>query len=268
MEIDNIIGGENAQTVGVTVTLNINECIKEVHLHYSVIVDADKKMEHWRKKELDAALACGENLVKIRQQYGKKGVGFKTFIATEFANEFSYETCLRYMKLFNGRSELTADITCIRQAYLHLGILRENYDYPKPPTQDNSNPSNGGGTDSNKTDETQQKSTRQRSCKKTKQQLLAELLPHNDSFVLTFVKPDADGNNSQIVVEFKVESGVNLLHRVVTQDKFYSPVTPNNLRTLIKRIRPIAEWYWTYHSITVNGTDDELASNETMVLAG
>ena len=104
MNINKTNENNSNQSVGVTVTPNINKCIKEVHLHYSVIVDADKKMEHWRKKELDAALACGENLVKIRQEYGKKGVGFKTFIATEFANEFSYETCLRYMKLFNGRS--------------------------------------------------------------------------------------------------------------------------------------------------------------------
>lgn len=264
MEIDNIIGGENVQTLGVTMTPNINECIKEVHLHYSVIVDADKKMEHWRKKELDAALACGENLVKIRQEYGKKGVGFKTFIATEFANEFSYETCLRYMKLFNGRSELTADITCIRQAYLHLGILRENYDYPKPPTQDNSNPSNAGGADTNKTDETQQKSTRQRSCKKSRQEILVDLIPHGESIIVTFLDTNSNSSPKHRVMEFQVDSNGEMVARVAGEGNKFNVVTPKAYPLLCNRIKPIVEWYLTHNNIPVN----QLASNESMVLAG
>lgn len=66
MNINKTNENNSNQSFGVTVTPNINEWVKEVHVHHSVIVDADKKKDHWRKRELDAALVCGENLLKIR----------------------------------------------------------------------------------------------------------------------------------------------------------------------------------------------------------
>jgi len=264
MEIDNIIGGTNAQPVSVIVTPNIDEWVKEVHNHYSMISEVNKQMKHWRKRELDAALVCGENLVKIRQQYGKQGHGFKSFVATEFANEFSYETCLRYMKLFNGRSELTSDITCIRQAYLHLGILRENYDYPKPPTEDNSNSSYAGGSDTNKTDKTQQKSPRQRSCKKSRQEIIRDLIPHGQSIIVTFADTDNSSSPKHEVLEFQVAPNGEMLARMAGEGNKFNVMTPKTYPLLCNRIKPFVEWYLIHNCVTVN----QLASNETMVLAG
>ena len=126
----NIINETDSNTVSVTVTPEIQPWVEQVRSHYQIISECTKQTEHWQKREFQSSLVCGEYLVKIRGTYGNSGRGFKKFIESEFANEFSYETCLRYMKLHNNRNNIPNDVVTIRKAYISLGIIKEDYLYP------------------------------------------------------------------------------------------------------------------------------------------
>jgi hypothetical protein len=142
MKTDNSTNNLLQLTVSDPVSPTLKEWVNEVKTHSRLIAAYTKEMEHWQKRELESAIICGSNLVKIRMSYGDRGIGFKPFIEKEFENEFSYKTCLRYMKLSNRSSEIPSDVNNIRQAYIRIGILQEDYSYPKP----ESNSTNNSGT--------------------------------------------------------------------------------------------------------------------------
>jgi hypothetical protein len=96
-----------------TTCLSINEC--------------RNNMDHWKKREFESALKVGECLVTLRSTNPDIDSRFKKFVETEFVNEFCYRTAKRYMKLYTEKSELSPEVRTIRQAYLSLGILKEEY---------------------------------------------------------------------------------------------------------------------------------------------
>jgi hypothetical protein len=78
----------------------------------------------------------GEHLVTIRKKCNEDKVGFKNLVETEFVNEFCYKTAIRYMFLFNKRSELPSDVCTTRKAFVSLGILKEEYQDPKDESEE------------------------------------------------------------------------------------------------------------------------------------
>jgi hypothetical protein len=256
----------------VTVTPDISEWVKEVHVNYSVIADADKQMEHWRKRELDAAMRCGENLVNIRQQYGKLGHGFKTFIATEFANEFSYETCLRYMKLFNGRSQLTPEINSLRKAYIHLGILKQDYAYPKPiiEVDDSTSTDQSNACDNSRGDGHQpdaNKSERSAPRKKTTQDILSELIGSNEAFLMKMPAISATNPQEYFVLEYMVDQNGDMLGRIPGNGGSYKVISSKSYSVLRERIKPIVEWYLSRDLESVRILDNNVEGDESISIS-
>jgi hypothetical protein len=216
-----------------TVKLEMNECINTIITHIAMINGYRKESEPWQKRELESAIICGENLVKIRQRYGKPGTGFKQFIIDEFANEFSYVTALRYMKLYNGRNEMTNDVANLRQAYIKLGILKESYSYP-----DNESDSNGRA-DSNDGQTKQGKQPKQR--KQTSKRSLNDLLKHSESIYMT--RKDEDNNSSHTIYEFNLTSEKVLIVRRPVQSCKYSNANAEGIRWFLNRLKPIVDWH-------------------------
>lgn len=224
---------DSSKSVGITVKPEISECINTILTHIAMMSGYNKEAEPWQKRELESAIICGENLVKIRQSYGKVGNGFKKFIIDEFANEFSYVTALRYMKLYNGRSEITDEVTNVRQAYIKLGILKENYSYP----DDESNSKGGSGADTNGS--TNGKQAKQR--KQTPKGSLNDLLKHSDSIYMT--RKDDNNSSSHDIYEFNLTSDKILIVRRPVQSCKYSNANAEGIRWFLNRLKPIVDWH-------------------------
>ena len=111
--------------IGDTVSPNLEQLVNEIETEIDLMSDYREKSEKWTKMELCSAIKCGENLVKIRSAFCKRGDGFKSFVTTRFQPRFSYKTCGRYMKLFKGKDKLDDSVTNLNQAYVLLGIKRE-----------------------------------------------------------------------------------------------------------------------------------------------
>lgn len=255
----------------VTLTLDVIEWVKEVHHHYSVICQSDKLMEHWRKMELDAALVCGENLVKIRQQYGKQGHGFKAFVAAEFVNKFSYETALRYVKLFNGRSELTPKINSLRKAYIHLGILKQDYAYPKPSLEVDESTQPNQTAPSNNNDETRTGSSKNPeplvSPRRDPQDVLDKLLDSAQGFVIKMPAPTSAESGKQYFIEFMVNHNGDMLGRIPGKGNYFNHLSPEKYSMLCERIKPIVDWYMSNDPNRVKSIDNTLGGVEYFSIA-
>jgi hypothetical protein len=256
MNTTEIITNNQTQTVSDTVSLNINQWVNEARTHSQLIAGYTKEMEHWQKRELESAIICGTNLAKIRQSYGDRGIGFKPFIEKEFANEFSYKTCLRYMKLANRSSEIPSDVSNIRQAYIRLGILQEDYSYPKPESNHSNNsgtnannknglpkdPSTNSGTNynaSNGPSEDKSTKTKPRSSKRT----LTDLLPYGDSIFMTYKEDKKNDKDDYEVCEFNLNPEGILSGRLVFKSINYGIVKPAGIEMFIKKLTPYVEWY-------------------------
>jgi hypothetical protein len=238
MNTTEIITNNQTQTVGDTVSLDINQWVNEVRTHSQLIAGYTKEMEHWQKRELESAIICGTNLVKIRHSYGDRGIGFKPFIEKEFANEFSYKTCLRYMKLANRSSEIPSDVNNIRQAYIRLGILQEDYSYPKP----ESNSKNNSGTNGNNSNGAP-KEKNNKSKTKFPKRTLNDLLPYGDSIFMTHKFEKKTEDDSHEICEFKLNPEGKLCGRPVVKTDQYSVIKPAGVEFFIKRLMPYVEWY-------------------------
>ena len=97
-------------------SLRVQKWVAEIKNQSHLIAGFNKDIEHWKKRELAAAILCGEHLVNIRKTYGNRGDGFKSFVESEFQIDFCYKTATRYMKLFNGRERLKENVASLRQA--------------------------------------------------------------------------------------------------------------------------------------------------------
>ena len=238
MTTDDSIPNRLELTVGDTMSLTINDWVNEAKTHSRLIVGYTKQMEHWQKRELESAIICGSNLVKIRQSYGDRGIGFKPFIEKEFANEFSYKTCLRYMKLANRSSEIPSDVNNIRQAYIRLGILQEDYMYPKPESNSNNNsgtngkPSNGASKDNNA-----------KGKPKSPKRTLNDLLTYGDSIFMTYKDDKNTVDDSHEICEFKLNPEGQLCGRPVVKTDKYSIIKPAGVEFFIKWLTPYVEWH-------------------------
>ncbi len=238
MTTDDNIPNRLELTVGDTVSLTINDWVNEAKTHSRLIAGYTKEMEHWQKRELESAIICGSNLVKIRQSYGDRGIGFKPFIEKEFANEFSYKTCLSYMKLSNRSSEIPSDVNNIRQAYIRLGILQEDYSYPKP----ESNSKNNSGTNYNNNNGASEEKNNKSKTKSPKR-TLNDLLPYGDSIFMTHKFEKKSEDDSHEICEFKLNPEGKLCGRPVVKTDQYSIIKPPGVEFFIKRLTPYVEWY-------------------------
>lgn len=247
MTTDDSIQNRLELTVSDTMSPTINDWVNEAKTHSRLIAGYTKEMQHWQKRELESAIICGSNLVKIRQSYGDRGIGFKPFIEKEFANEFSYKTCLRYMKLSNRSSEIPSDVNNIRQAYIRLGILQEDYMYPKAESHTNNNsattskPSNGEP----KSNSTKRKP---RSQKRT----LNDLLPYNDSIFMTYKSDKKTLDDSHEICEFKLNPEGTLLGRPVVKTDNYSVIKQAGVQFFLERLTPYVKWYLQQTSANVS----------------
>ena len=238
MTTDDNIPNRLELTVGDTMSLTINDWVNQAKTHSRLIVGYTKQMEHWQKRELESAIICGSNLVKIRQSYGDRGIGFKPFIEKEFANEFSYKTCLRYMKLANRSSEIPSDVNNIRQAYIRLGILQEDYMYPKPESNSNNNsgttgkPSNGPSKDNST-----------KSKPKSPKRTLSDLIPYGDSIFITYQPKKQTEHTKYKICEFRLNPEGTLLGRPTVETDNYTVVKPDGVEFFIQKLTPYFEWY-------------------------
>lgn len=123
--------GVNQDVVVVPITQQSDPKTIELIQKIKLIVDSmkidEKELVHWRKRKFESALVVGENLVTIRMMFGKDKVGFRKLVETEFSNQFCYKTSERYMKLFTNKKDIPPDVCSLREAYVSLGILKEEY---------------------------------------------------------------------------------------------------------------------------------------------
>jgi hypothetical protein len=148
VNVDSITFGNNSSPVDTSLNsfedtkvidpeMDLIQKIKSLH---GLIKTFEKNQEHWKIRKFKSVVEIGEHLVTIRKKCNEDKVGFKNLVETEFVNEFCYKTAIRYMFLFNKRSELPSDVCTTRKAFVSLGILKEEYQYPKEETDNTQNP--------------------------------------------------------------------------------------------------------------------------------
>ena len=148
VNVDSIVFGYNSSPVDPSLNsfedtkvidpeMDLIQKIKSLH---GLIKTFEKNQEHWKIRKFKSVVEIGEHLVTIRKKCNEDKVGFKKLVETEFVNEFCYKTAIRYMFLFNKRSELPSDVCTTRKAFVSLGILKEEYQYPKEETDNTQNP--------------------------------------------------------------------------------------------------------------------------------
>jgi hypothetical protein len=148
VNVDSIVFGDNSSPVDPSLNsfedtkvidpeMDLIQKIKSLH---GLIKTFEKNQEHWKIRKFKSVVEIGEHLVTIRKKCNEDKVGFKNLVETEFVNEFCYKTAIRYMFLFNKRSELPSDVCTTRKAFVSLGILKEEYQYPKEETDNTQNP--------------------------------------------------------------------------------------------------------------------------------
>jgi hypothetical protein len=208
---------------GDIVSLNIKGWVDKIRNQSQLIAGCNKEMEPWKKRELTAAIICGENLVNIRKTYSTRGDGFKAFVETEFKMEFCYKTAVRFMKLFHGKDELKDTVTTLQQAYKVLGIVKEQYAYPKEESnadnQDNSNPSPSG------------KDTKTKPSKGSPNQkrVVIKTMPEVDSILI----PRYHEETKELqLLEFNLDSNGKVVGRELGKSDVYVQLPDYGLRRL------------------------------------
>jgi hypothetical protein len=221
-----------------TVSLAVEKLIKELKSQSKVLAIYKKKSEHWQIRELKTAITCGENLVKLRKMFGDRGVGFKQLIETEFANEFSYKTCLRYMKLYHGKNEIKSDIKNIRQAYIKLEIVTESYNYPAESTEvvevgsksDNNNSPPNTNDDSN-------------TKKNSGDGILDKPTPSSSSILVAFKDPNKPEDSEKTMLEFMITQEGQMVQRLAGTTYPLQELRPKGHKWLLNHLKPYVEWY-------------------------
>ena len=235
---DNSINATQDQPTSDTVSLFIDQWVTKVKNHSQLITDSRKQMEHWQKRELDSAIICGEYLVKIRKTFGKQGAGFKPFIEQSFSNEFCYKTALRYMKLYNDRNNIPSEIRKLRKAYIHLGILKEDFQYPKDPSETTQEP----GSDANKSEPVSSNDDKidPASSKSTPE---SEPTPYGNFITIEFRDPNNPKDSYPTKFDFVVNVDGQMLHRLAGATVKPKEMTPKATDWLYNYIKPFVEWH-------------------------
>jgi hypothetical protein len=243
VNVDSIVFGDNSSPVDPSLNsfedtkvidpeMDLIQKIKSLH---GLIKTFEKNQEHWKIRKFKSVVEIGEHLVTIRKKCNEDKVGFKNLVETEFVNEFCYKTAIRYMFLFNKRSELPSDVCTTRKAFVSLGILKEEYQYPKEETPEvdpeflsKFNISTPGST------------TKQRRPRRRRDSvLLDEFTLYPESLVFTFIDTD---HQTRLIQVFPSQDG-KLVGRYVDRGTAVTPLNKDGSRWLYQKLKPFVEWY-------------------------
>ena len=233
---------------GDIVSLNIKGWVDNIRNQSQLIAGCNKEMEPWKKRELTAAIVCGENLVNIRKTYSTRGDGFKAFVETEFKMEFCYKTAARYMKLYHGKNELKATVTCLQQAYKILGILKEEYAYPKE-----SNADNQGGANPPPSGNSSQTKTRKSSPNQNR--VVIKTMPKVDSILIPRYH---EKTKELLLLEFNLDSDGKVVGRELGKSDVYVQLHDNGVR----RLQECIERFIGKGSSGILGNDDRFNADD------
>jgi hypothetical protein len=259
VNVDSIVFGDNSSPVDTSlIPIQVNEpiqsvpreIIERIKVNCGPIKECNDKVEHWKIRAFESALKVGEDLVMIRKKCNEDKVGFKKLVETEFANDFCYKTAIRYMFLFNKRSELASDVCTIRKAYKSLGILKEEYLYPDNETDNTQNP-----VESNSTPQPKPKKSR---IRKSQSVSRTNLFEHPGSLMFTSSINGHRDRLFQIIVDSNGK-----LQGMDVEDPSQQKLDHSDFQeTVFNHLKPFVEWYnrakiyYPTPTVTPVSTDD------------
>ena len=258
VNVDSIVFGDNSSPVDPSLNsfedtkvidpeMDLIQKIKSLH---GLIKTFEKNQEHWKIRKFKSVVEIGEHLVTIRKKCNEDKVGFKKLVETEFVNEFCYKTAIRYMFLFNKRSELASDVCTIRKAYKSLGILKEEYQYPKEETDNTPNP-----VEPNSTPQPKPKKSR---IRKSQSVSRTNLFEHPGSLMFTSSINGHRDRLFQIIVDSNGK-----LQGMDVEDPSQQKLDHSDFQeTVFNHLKPFVEWYnrakiyYPTPTVTPVSTDD------------
>jgi hypothetical protein len=239
VNVDSIVFGDNSSPVDPSLNsfedtkvidpeMDLIQKIKSLH---GLIKTFEKNQEHWKIRKFKSVVEIGEHLVTIRKKCNEDKVGFKKLVETEFVNEFCYKTAIRYMFLFNKRSELPSDVCTTRKAFVSLGILKEEYQYPKEETDNTPNP-----VEPNSTPQPKPKKSR---IRKSQSVSRTNLFEHPGSLMFT---SSINGHRDRLF-QIIVDSNGKLRGMDVEDPSQRSSNLSDFEETVFNHLKPFVEWY-------------------------
>jgi hypothetical protein len=214
---------------GDIVSLRVQKWVAEIKNQSHLIAGFNKDIEHWRKRELAAAILCGEHLVNIRKTYGNRGDGFKLFVETEFQMDFCYKTATRYMKLFHGKDRLKANEVSLRQAYITLGIVK----YDGASSNDDTSPDKMD-CDQSASGHNQSKSGKNKKASK-RPKVEIDNDPKPDSILIPNYNKSSEMTG---LLEFNFDSDGDIVGRHVGRSAQFKKLHPEGLDRILKHLEP------------------------------
>jgi hypothetical protein len=259
VNVDSITFGNNSSPVDTSlIPIQVNEpiqsvpreLIERIKANCIPIKECDEKVKHWKQRAFESALKVGEDLVTLRKKCDEDQVGFKKLVETEFSTEFCYKTAIRYMKLYNKRSKLPSDVCTIRKAFVSLGILKEEYQYPKEETDNTPNP-----VEPNSTPQPKPKKSR---IRKSQSVSRTNLFEHPGSLMFTSSINGHRDRLFQIIVDSNGK-----LQGMDVEDPSQQKLDHSDFQeTVFNHLKPFVEWYnrakiyYPTPTVTPVSTDD------------
>jgi len=239
VNVDSITFGNNSSPVDTSLNsfedtkvidpeMDLIQKIKSLH---GLIKTFEKNQEHWKIRKFKSVVEIGEHLVTIRKKCNEDKVGFKKLVETEFVNEFCYKTAIRYMFLFNKRSELPSDVCTTRKAFVSLGILKEEYQYPKEETDNTQNPVEPNSTPQPKPKKSQ--------LRKSQSVSRTNLFKNPGSLMFT---SSVNGHRDRLF-QIVVDSNGKLRGMDVEDPSQRSSNLSDFEETVFNHLKPFVEWY-------------------------
>ena len=239
VNVDSIVFGDNSSPVDPSLNsfedtkvidpeMDLIQKIKSLH---GLIKTFEKNQEHWTIRKFKSVVEIGEHLVTIRKKCNEDKVGFKNLVETEFVNEFCYKTAIRYMFLFNKRSELPSDVCTTRKAFVSLGILKEEYQYPKEETDNTQNPVEPNSTPQPKPKKSQ--------LRKSQSVSRTNLFKNPGSLMFT---SSVNGHRDRLF-QIVVDSNGKLRGMDVEDPSQRSSNLSDFEETVFNHLKPFVEWY-------------------------
>ncbi len=239
VNVDSIVFGDNSSPVDPSLNsfedtkvidpeMDLIQKIKSLH---GLIKTFEKNQEHWKIRKFKSVVEIGEHLVTIRKKCNEDKVGFKKLVETEFVNEFCHKTAIRYMFLFNKRSELPSDVCTTRKAFVSLGILKEEYLYPDNETDNTQNP-----VESNSTPQPKPKKSQLRKSQSVSR---TNLFKNPGSLMFT---SSVNGHRDRLF-QIVVDSNGKLRGMDVEDPSQRSSNLSDFEETVFNHLKPFVEWY-------------------------
>ena len=240
VNVDSITFGNNSSPVDTSlIPIQVNEpiqsvpreLIERIKANCGPIKECDEKVKHWKQRAFESALKVGEDLVTLRKKCDEDQVGFKKLVETEFSTEFCYKTAIRYMKLYNKRSKLPSDVCTTRKAFVSLGILKEEYQYPKEETDNTQNPVEPNSTPQPKPKKSQ--------LRKSQSVSRTNLFKNPGSLMFT---SSVNGHRDRLF-QIVVDSNGKLRGMDVEDPSQRSSNLSDFEETVFNHLKPFVEWY-------------------------